>query len=611
MLMASTFHFLCFALFIVSFTQVLPLNVVIKSTIMYPLTCSNYTHTCNSNLYHISKSHNLHEISSFYSVNTSKITPIKRNSNIDYLVSVQCSCKKDNNSSDGYYLYDTVYTQKPGESVAFISNEYYSGQVWNVSGENEELNVRLVCGCLENESNQEIVTYTVQSGDTLIAISELLSAKEVDVENMNKVLTKDPNSIDVGWVLFVPQEKNKIRDSKPRKMKAWMIIVFIVLALVLVLVALSLLFHIKKRRDHGIKKDESKSIRTSPKAKKKSLEDHFLNIDMEEATTSIESEKPVIISFEEIEQATNNFDEARKIGEGGHDKVYFGIIRGREAAIKKMRSSKSKEFFAELKVLCRIHHNNVVQLLGYASGDSHLYLVYEYVQNGTLSEHLQEPLLKGHQPLSWTARANISLDAARGIEYIHDHTKARYVHRDIKTSNILLDLGLKAKVADFGLTKFIERTNEDEFMATRVVGTPGYLAPESICEMQTTSKTDVFAFGVVLAELITGQKALARDKQEPQKLKTLVAVFRAIFQDENPTATLEANVDKNMKGSYPVEEMNKMAETALLCLSEDPANRPEMRNVVTMLAQIVMSSIEWEASLGGTSQVFSGVFDGR
>ncbi|MFS7940013.1 putative protein kinase RLK-Pelle-LysM family [Helianthus anomalus] len=297
-----------------------------------------------------------------------------------------------------------------------------------------------------------------------------------------------------------------------------------------------------------------------------------------EAASNIESEKPVIISLEEIEQATNSFDEDRKIGEGGYGSVYFGIIRQREAAIKKMRSNKSKEFFAELKVLCRIHHNNVVQLLGYASGDNHLYLVYEYVPNGTLSDHLQDPLLKGHQPLTWTARAIIALDAARGIEYIHDHTKARYVHRDIKTSNILLDLGLKAKVADFGLTKFIERANEDELVATRVVGTPGYLAPESISEMQTTSKTDVFAFGVVLAELITGQKALARDKQEPNKLKTLVSV---------------------------------MAETAFQCLSEDPANRPEMRNVVTILGQIVMASIEWEASLGGSSQVFSGVCDGR
>ncbi|KAJ0790130.1 putative protein kinase RLK-Pelle-LysM family [Helianthus annuus] len=543
MLMASSTHFLYLTFFIASFTQVFPLNEVMKSSLMYPLTCSDYTHTCDSYLYHISKGHKLDEIASFYSVNTSRITPVTHQSNLDYLVSVRCACEKDNNGN-GYYLYDSVYKRKPGEGVRYISDEYYSGQVWYVSGEDEEqLTLHLVCGCLDDES-RKIVTYTIQAQDTLLGISQLLSAKENEVENLNKALTQDPNYMDIGWVLFVPQENNKIRTSK-------------------------------------------------------------------KSASNIESEKPVIISLEEIEQATNSFDEARKIGEGGYGSVYFGIIRQREAAIKKMRSNKSKEFFAELKVLCRIHHNNVVQLLGYASGDNHLYLVYEYVPNGTLSEHLQDPLLKGHQPLTWTARANIALDAARGIEYIHDHTKARYVHRDIKTSNILLDLGLKAKVADFGLTKFIERANEDELVATRVVGTPGYLAPESISEMQTTSKTDVFAFGVVLAELITGQKALARDKQEPNKLKTLVSVIRVIFQDQDSSAALESQIDTNLKGSYPIEEIHKMAETAFQCLSEDPANRPEMRNVVTILGQIVMASIEWEASLGGSSQVFSGVCDGR
>ncbi|KAI7727613.1 hypothetical protein M8C21_021184, partial [Ambrosia artemisiifolia] len=457
------------------------------------------------------------------------------------------------------------YKRKTGESVGYISDEYYSGQVWYVSGENDEqLIVHLVCGCLDDAS-QKVVTYTIQAQDTLIGISQLLSANENEVENLNKALTKDPNYMDIGWVLFVPQANNKIRATKK----------------------------CKKRRAKKIKNDEPKAIRKTQNAGKTTLENQFFNVDMEEAASNIESEKPVIISLEEIEQATNDFDEARKIGEGGHGSVYFGIIRQREAAIKKMRSSKSKEFFAELKV----------QLFGYASGDNHLYLVYEYVPNGTLSDHLHDPLPK--------ARANIALDAARGIEYIHDHTKARYVHRDIKTSNILLDLGLKAKVADFGLTKFIERANEDDLIATRVVGTPGYLAPESISTMQTTSKTDVFAFGVVLAELITGQQALARDKQEPNKLRTLVSLIRSIFQDKDSAAALEAQIDNNLKGSYPIEEIFKMAETSFHCLKEDPANRPEMRNVVTILGQIVISSIEWEASLGGSSQVFSGLFDGR
>nr|GEW04778.1 LysM domain receptor-like kinase 3 [Tanacetum cinerariifolium] len=567
--MASSTHFIYITLFIISVRLVFPLNVVIKSTVIYPISCSNYTRTCGSYLYHISKGHKLEDIASFYSVNTSKITPITHNTNLDYLVSVQCACGKDNNSN-AYYYYDSVYKRKPGESVEFIKDEYYSGQVWNVSEKNDDqVNVRIVCGCVENEF-QEVVTYTIQAEDTLIGISRLLNAKEVEVENMNKALTKDPNYMDIGWVLFVPKEKNMIQASKKCKENE----------------------DLDNNRVHSV-------ISVCAYG-------GFLD-----AATNIESEKPVIISLEEIEQATNNFDEARKIGEGGYGSVYFGLIREREAAIKKMRSSKSKEFFAELKVLCRIHHNNVVQLLGYASGDDHLYLVYEYVQNGTLSERLRDPLLKGHQPLSWSARANIALDAARGIEYIHDHTKARYVHRDIKTTNILLDLGLKAKVADFGLTKFVERANEDDFIATRVVGTPGYLAPESISEMQTTSKTDVFAFGVVLAELITGQPALARDKKEPNKLKTLISVIRAIFQNQDPTTALEAQVDNNIKDNYPIDEMYKMAETAFRCLSEDPAGRPEMSNVVTMLSQVVMSSIEWEASLGGTGQVFSGVFNGR
>ncbi|XP_024976041.1 lysM domain receptor-like kinase 3 [Cynara cardunculus var. scolymus] len=612
MLMASSSTlFLSISFFI---TQVFSLNLVIKSTLMYPLTCSNYNHTCDSYLYHISKGHKPEEIASFYSVNASRIMPMKHNSDIDYLVSVKCRCEQDD-SGHGYYLYNSVYERKPGESVEYISDEYYSGQVWKFGGEDEEeLTVRLVCGCIENEA-QEVVTYTIQSKDTLIGISDLLSAKEAEVENLNKILTKDPNYMDVGWVLFVPREKNQIEasrsKSKRRRMKTWTLILSVVSALVLLMVAFLVLFLLRKRRAQRTKKDESKSFRKSLNAEKTTLENHFLNMDMEEAASNIESEKPVIISLEEIELATNSFDETRKIGEGGYGSVYFGIIRKRDAAIKKMRSNKSKEFFAELKVLCRIHHNNVVQLLGYASGDNHLYLVYEYVPNGTLSDHLQDPLLKGHQPLSWTARASIALDAARGIEYIHDHTKARYVHRDIKTSNILLDLGLKAKVADFGLTKFVERANEDDFVATRVVGTPGYLAPESISEMQTTSKTDVFAFGVVLAELITGQRALARDKQDPARLKTLVSVIRVIFQHQDSAEALEAQIDNNLKGSYPIEEINKMAETSFLCLSEDPANRPEMREVVSILAQIVMASIEWEASLGGTSQVFSGLFNGR
>uniref|UniRef100_A0A0E0FMW3 Protein kinase domain-containing protein n=1 Tax=Oryza nivara TaxID=4536 RepID=A0A0E0FMW3_ORYNI len=324
-----------------------------------------------------------------------------------------------------------------------------------------------------------------------------------------------------------------------------------------------------------------------------------------------QTERPVIFSLIAIEDATSTFDEKRKIGEGGYGSVYLGFIGTHEIAVKKMKASKSKEFFAELKVLCKIHHINVVDLIGYAAGDDHLYLVYEYVQNGSLSEHLHDPLLKGHQPLSWTARTQIAMDSARGIEYIHDHTKTCYVHRDIKTSNILLDNGLRAKVADFGLVKLVQRSDEDECLATRLVGTPGYLPPESVLELHMTTKSDVYAFGVVLAELITGLRALVRDNKEANKTKSLISIMRKAFKPEDLESSLETIVDPYLKDNYPIEEVCKLANISMWCLSEDPLHRPEMREVMPILAQIHMASIEWEASLGGDGEVFSGVSNGR
>ncbi|KAI9111899.1 hypothetical protein K1719_017589 [Acacia pycnantha] len=297
--------------------------------------------------------------------------------------------------------------------------------------------------------------------------------------------------------------------------------------------------------------------------------------------TSIDSERPVTFYLKEIEEAINK--ETKIIGKGGYGTVYFGILGDKEVAIKEMRSNKSKEFYAELKVLCRIHHINIVELLGYASGEDNLYLVYEYVSKGSLSDHLHNPFLKGHEPLSWTARAQIALDAAKGLEYIHDYTKARHVHRDIKTSNILLDNKLRAKIADFGLVKLVERTNDDDFIATRLVGTPGYLPPESVKELQPRNP----------------------------KVRSLISVINKVFEDDDPENALEDIIDKNLRDIYPVEDVFKIIEIAERCLREEPIERPEMREIVVVLSQILMSSTEWEASLGGNSEVFSGVFTGR
>ncbi|KAK8310498.1 hypothetical protein V6Z12_D02G190100 [Gossypium hirsutum] len=588
---------------------------ICKADDMYPFPCSQEIQKCDALLYHTNTGLDEVEIASYYSVDPSTFRPISHGNNKDYLIPVPCSCGDTDNGTQAYF-YDVYYTVKEGDTFRNVSARFYNGQALEVGGEENnfptgsKVTMHLICGCLESQSTT-VVTYTVQQGDSLSSMATQLSTSINDIQSLNRNLTSNPDFINSGWVLYVPMAKDRIPAVPKRKGGIKWTIIIVILSAVTLFSMIALLIILVRRKAQQMSEEDPKPVSKSISARAFSLQNSFLYKDNIEDVTAFESDRPMIYSLEEIEEATDNFDETKKIGTGGYGYVYHGILGAKEVAVKKMKSSKSKEFFAELKVLCKVHHINVVELLGFASGDDHLYLVYEYVQNGSLNDHLHEPLLKGHQPLSWTARAQIALDAAKGIEYIHDHTKARYVHRDIKTSNILLDKGLRAKVADFGLAKLVERTNEEDLLATRLVGTPGYLPPESVMELQVTPKTDVFAFGVVLAELITGQRALVRDNKEPNKMRSLITVVNNVFEEENPESALEEVIDGSLRGSYPMEDVYKMAELAEWCLSDEAVNRPEMRDVVLTLSKIVMSSVEWEASLGGSSQVFSGVFNGR
>ncbi|KAK6160223.1 hypothetical protein DH2020_003604 [Rehmannia glutinosa] len=572
---------------------------------MYPFTCSDKIQSCNALLY---QHNNFQEdqIASLYSVNASEIKPASYSNKQDYLVPVKCSCK--NVGGTFGYFYDVVYKPKANDTFYDVSNQNFSGQLWD-GGDSTNLTagvdkiMHLLCGCVDNDA-QVVVTYTVQAHDTLSTIATLLSAEVDGIENLNTYLAPNPSYIETGWLLYVPMEKYGVPGPKKgaNKLHKWTIIIGVLSVVTLLSICTLAIIILRKNRSQRQNEENPKAFSNnlSTKSQYSSRKQNTHKQNMEDMAV-FESEKPTQYNIEEIAESTNDFDETKKL-----DRVDM-----EEVAIKKMRSNKSKEFLAELKVLCKIHHINVVELLGYASGDDHLYLVYEYIPNGSLGDHLHDPLLKGHQPLSWTARTQVALDAARGIEYIHDHTKAQYVHRDIKTTNILLDEGLRAKVADFGLAKLVGRTNEDDLIATRLVGTPGYLPPESVKELQVTIKTDVFAFGVVLAELITGQRALIRDNQEPNRMKSLITVVNNIFNNEDPESALESIIDGNLKGNYPPDDVYKMAEIAEWCLSEEAIDRPQMREVVDSLSRIRMSSIEWEASLGGSSQIFSGVFSGR
>ncbi|KAI7727668.1 hypothetical protein M8C21_001124 [Ambrosia artemisiifolia] len=302
-------------------------------------------------------------------------------------------------------------------------------------------------------------------------------------------------------------------------------------------------------------------------------------------TGAFDIEKPVVFLYEELFSATDCFSESNLLGHGTYGAVYYGFLRDQEVAIKRMTDTKTKEFMAEMKVLCKVHHTNLVELIGYASTDDELFL--------------------------------IALDTARGLEYIHEHTKPHYVHRDIKTSNILLDDAFKAKISDFGLAKLVGRSNDGEASVTRVVGTYGYLAPEYLRDGLATAKSDVYAFGVILFEIISGKDAIIRTEAgvtNNSERRTLASFMMAVLKnapDSISTSSLKDHVDPNLMDLYPHDCVFKLAMLAKQCVEDDPILRPDMKQVVISLSHILLSSVEWEATLAGNSQVFSGLVQGR
>ncbi|KAM0900928.1 hypothetical protein ACQ4PT_020316 [Festuca glaucescens] len=576
-----------------------------------PMQCdaASFNPLCSSYLYVTPGGRSLSQIASDFNGTASLIQPIRRLSGSeDLLVRVPCVCEAINSTMNGLF-HDTEY-KGPNDTAANISSNNFSGLAWNITAtSNKTTVVHLVCGC-SSMAPEGVLSYTVQSRDTLSNIAALFRSGSREILSLNPGVT-NPDFINPGWILFVPMG---VAGSSNKKIGGLPIIIAVsISAAIMLLCTITIILRLKRRSPQpNIEVPKNKKMEKVPSNTSIAiLESRYFPSKRIDDIDPFQTERPVIFSLKEVGDATANFDEKRKIGEGGYGMVYLGFIGTHEIAVKKMKASKSKEFFAELKVLCKVHHINVVELIGYAAGEDHLYLVYEYVQNGSLSEHLHDPMLKGHQPLSWTARTQIAMDAARGIEYIHDHTKACYVHRDIKTSNILLDDGLRAKVADFGLVKLVQRSDEQDCFATRLVGTPGYLPPESVLELHMTTKSDVYAFGVVLAELITGLRALVRDNKEANKTKSLITIMRKAFKTEYLESSLEKTIDPSLKDNYPIEEVCKLTKISMRCLSEDPLDRPEMREIMPLLSQIHLASIEWEASLGGDAEVFSGVFNGR
>ncbi|XVF26974.1 hypothetical protein REPUB_Repub14bG0066500 [Reevesia pubescens] len=285
-------------------------------------------------------------------------------------------------------------------------------------------------------------------------------------------------------------------------------------------------------------------------------------------------------TLNDIERATNSFDASRVIGEGGFGIVYEGILDdGTAVAVKVLKREDQRggqEFLAEVEMLIRLHHRNLVKLIGICTEDNIRCLVYELVPNGSLESHLHG-VDKGTDPLDWSARMKIALGAARGLAYLHEDSSPRVIHRDFKSSNILLEHDFTPKVSDFGLA----RTALDEgnkCISTHVMGTFGYLAPEYAMTGHLLVKSDVYSYGVVLLELLTGRKPV--DLSQPPGQENLVAWARPLLTAKEG---LETVIDPAIKSDISFDSIAKVAAIASMCVQPEVSHRPFMGEVVQAL----------------------------
>ncbi|OMP01424.1 hypothetical protein CCACVL1_03095 [Corchorus capsularis] len=287
-------------------------------------------------------------------------------------------------------------------------------------------------------------------------------------------------------------------------------------------------------------------------------------------------------TFRKLANATKNFRQECLIGEGGFGRVYKGKLEktGQVVAVKHLDRNGlqgNKEFLLEVLMLSLLHHQNLVNLIGYcADGDQRL-LVYEYMPLGSLEDHLLD-LTPDQEPLDWYARMKIALGAAKGLEYLHDKANPPVIYRDLKSSNILLDKEFNAKLSDFGLAK-LGPTEDKTHVSSRVMGTYGYCAPEYQRIGQLTVKSDVYSFGVVLLELISGRRAI--DTTRPNKEQNLVAWAQPVFKYPSRFPEL---TDPILTGEFPVKALNQAVAVAAMCLQEEASVRPLISDVVTVLS---------------------------
>ncbi|XP_062012847.1 probable serine/threonine-protein kinase PBL7 [Rosa rugosa] len=305
----------------------------------------------------------------------------------------------------------------------------------------------------------------------------------------------------------------------------------------------------------------------------------------EEKCTGI-MEVPRVFTFRDLAVVTQNFSQQSLIGEGGTAKVYKGYLETGQLAQRG-----TKEFDAEANLLTTLRHPNIVTLIGHCVEGEEMLLVYEFMELGSLVDHLHD-FRPSTTVLSWRTRVEVAVGIAKGLAYLHDSINHHQViHRDLKSSNILLDANFIPKISDFGISK-LGPVGEDTHVSTEVKGTCGFLDPEYVLSGQLTVKADIYSFGIILWELIAGRKAIEPD-QSSGKQNILQWAQPYYNNNSEEHRKLVDPTHPRLKGKYSKKNMEKAISLAAMCTDRNAPSRPPMNEVVDGLTEILVEAMTW------------------
>ncbi|KAJ9168713.1 hypothetical protein P3X46_020206 [Hevea brasiliensis] len=515
------------------------------------------------------------------------------------VVPVNCSCHKRL-----YYQHNASYRLKyKNETYFTLANDTYQGlsTCQALMEQNPydlhslyvglDLHVPLRCAC--PTSNQTafgakyMLTYMVTWGDTVSEIAQLFNVSVQSVLDANELLEDDviwpftpilvPISSEPSMIASPPYSPpptpvDVVPVSKSNSFRKWVYVAVGIGGGLLILVTFSGLSYWY--------------FRTPPPSHQKPQEANVSKINdlpfpYEGIQYSIES--LIIYKFEDIQTATGYFNEDNKI----KGSVYKGSFRGDHAAVKVMKGDVS----SEINILKKINHSNIARLSGFCVHNGNTYLVYEYVENGSLEDWLHSG--KNDQTscnLSWKQRLQIAYNIADAFNYLHNYTTPPFVHKNLNTSNVLLHGDFRAKIVNFGLARKLANDEQGATQLTRhVVGTHGYMAPEYLENGLITPKLDVFAYGVVILELLSGKEAVISDSNGEENM--LFALIREVLQEDNVGEKLHAFIDPCVRDELPLHLAFSMAQLAKSCVAHDPNARPSFLQLFMTLSKIVSSSL--------------------